>query len=365
MKCEFITFVRCPACGGELVCADCAGTITHGLLRCTTCSMEYPVIHHVPRLLTGRLLAACVEYYKDVIAREPVLAAWHEHYADNIRAACPISPAERKKIATQRNFGYEWTVWRKLPDYAESHFFRIMGRDAAFFEGKTGYDAATGMGRYLQTAARAVGPRGMMIGTDISYAVDMAYERCKDLGNVLVVQADLYSKVIPDHSVDFAFMIGLIQHLTAPAEGVTQVSAKIKPGGYFAGTVYTKPQDWLSRFVVAFIYAMRCITLHLPLPVVLMISRLCAVPAYLFFKLPTLILNRFKYVQEMNKLYPNHGTQNRRPDLDLLAHNWFDHFTAPVIAFYTDDEIRALCAPSGLQELTLSQGIVRAYTPLQ
>jgi ubiquinone/menaquinone biosynthesis C-methylase UbiE len=337
-----------------------ANAIEFGIIACTQCRAEFPVIRHVPRLLKDGLLARCIAYYEEDIADHADLAQWARRHAAQLGKPGTISAAEKKKIATQKNFGYEWHVWKKLPDYAEGHFLRIMKKDAAFFNGKVGYDAATGMGRYLHAAALAVGEHGFMIGTDISFAVDMAYARCQALHNVLVVQADLYTDVIPAASLDFAFMIGLIQHLTEPAEGVAQVTRKIKPGGYFVGTYYTKPTDMLNKCVVAFIYAMRLFTTHLPLPVVLVISRICAVPAYLFFKLPQAVLNRFAYVREMNRLYPEHGTQNRRPDMDLLAHNWFDHFTPPLIRFFSDAEVYASIQQISFCNTSYIQGVLRA-----
>ena len=105
---------------------------------------------------------------------------------------------------------------------------------------------------------------------------------------------------------------------------------------------------------------MRVVTTRLPLPVVLLISRLCAVPAYLFFKLPQAVLNRFAYVRDMNRLYPAHGTQNRRPDFDLLSHNWFDHFTPPLIRFFSDEEVQATIQQISLCNTSYAQGVLRA-----
>lgn len=360
MKTAHLRYIRCSHCGGVLESTTTAADIEFGIISCIACRAEFPVIRHVPRLLKDGLLARCIAYYEEDIAGHADLAQWARRHAAQPGKPGTISAADKKKIATQKNFGYEWHVWKKLPDYAEGHFLRIMQKDAAFFNGKVGYDAATGMGRYLHAAALAVGEHGFMIGTDISFAVDMAYARCQALSNVLVVQADLYTEVIPAASLDFAFMIGLIQHLTEPAEGVAQVTRKIKSGGYFVGTYYTKPTDLLNTCVVAFIHAMRMVTTHLPLPVVLVISRMCAVPAYLFFKLPQAVLNRFAYVREMNRLYPEHGTQNRRPDMDLLAHNWFDHFTPPLIRFFSDEEVYASIQQISFCNTSYAQGILRA-----
>jgi len=202
-----------------------------------------------------------------------------------------------------------------------------------------------------------------MLGSDISFAVDQAFERCKSSSNVLIVQADLYSNIIKTNSLDFAYMIGLIQHLTEPKKGVEQVFDKVKNDGLFVGTYYNRPvkKDYLMRMVIATITVMRILTTRLPLPVVLQISRLFALPSYLFFKLPTFILKKFNYIQEMDELYPTHETQKRNPVFDLLAHNWFDHFTPPVINFFTEEEIMDTVNDIPKDKLTYKQGILHCY----
>ena len=114
-----------------------------------------------------------------------------------------------------------------------------------------------------------------------------------------------------------------------------------------------------ARFPV--IRFMRVFTTRLPLPVVLWISRLFAVPAYLFFKLPGSVLSKSEYVQEVSDQYPTHQTEQRKPDFDLLTHNWFDHFTPPIIGWYSDEEVLTMLADTGLELLELKYGIFRGY----
>lgn len=349
-------YLKCIKCGEKLIVSYYKKE--EGVITCSMCKVCYPIIKNVPRLLEGELLENCYYFYYDVIKENKILK---NYFLDNLKEKKNSNKVEKLKSSTQKQFGYEWHIWTKLPGFVEDHFFNVMDKKDSFFLGKKGWDPATGNGHDLFNAAKLVGDGGFMVGSDISFAVDIAYERCKKLSNVLIVQADLYSDLLPDNYFDFAYMIGLIQHLTDPKKGIRSVFSKVKKGGYFVGTVYTKPEDFLSKMVVSFIYFMRFFTLKLPLPKVLFISRTCAIPAYLFFKLPKFVLNRFNYVKKMNELYPGHGTQQRRPNLDLLAHNWFDHFTPPVIGFYSDPEIRSLTKEINLEKYELRQGIFRGY----
>jgi len=356
---KHLSLINCIHCSGGITALSPEGVIENGIISCTKCAAQFPVIRNVPRLLKGALMVECLAYYSDICNANPELSAFREKFL--LKQGNPSSShMEKLKVETQKNFGYEWHLWKKLPDFAENHFLEVMGKPEEFFRGKCGWDPAVGMGRDLFNAVKAVGPGGFMLGSDLSFSVDMAYERCKGYPNVLIVQADLYSDMVPEKSLDFAYMIGVIQHLTEPGEGVKHVGKRVKSGGLFVGTFYCKPDSFLMHLVVATIMGMRVITTRVPLSVALFISRAFALPSYLFFKLPSFVLNRFAYIRDMEELYPTHETQKRRPDLDLLAHNWFDHFTPPIIGFYSDDEITEIMRKTGLGPHELNKGVVRA-----
>jgi len=361
MYLEHLKYIKCINCSGQLIALQTSKRIENGIIECSNCGIQYPVIQYIPRLLEEELMLNCLAFYYDThIEKHSTLLKFYNQFCEKAKTKV-INKFKKLKLNTQKTFGYEWKLWKKLPDFAENHFMEVMQIDTEYFEGKCGWDPAVGMGRDLANAAKAVGENGFMIGSDISFAVDYAFERCQNLSNVLIVQADLYSNILETNFLDFAYMIGLIQHLTEPKKGVEQVFSKIKYKGLFVGTYYTAANDFLMKLVVSTIMFIRIFTTRLPLPIVLQISRLFALPAYLFFKLPSFILNRFNYVQEMNKLYPTHETQKRKPSFDLLTHNWFDHFTPPVINFFTDDEIMETVKDIPIIDLNYDQGVLRCY----
>jgi len=363
MYIKHLEHIICIHCGGELSTDNQNERIKNGIIKCKKCDAAFPVINYIPRLLKDELLLNCLTFYYDEhIKSNTELLAFHNKFFKNVSEK-EINKFKKLKLDTQKTFGYEWKIWKKLPDYAENHFMEVVQIEPKYFKGKIGWDPAVGMGRFLASAVEAVGENGFMIGSDLSFAVDQAFERCKNSSNILIVQADLYTDIIKNNSLDFAYMIGLIQHLTEPKKGVEQVFRKVKNEGYFAGTYYNQPNknDYLMRMVIATIMFMRIFTTKLPLPVVLFISRLFALPSYLFFKLPTFILKKFNYIQEMEELYPTHQTQKRKPDFDLLAHNWFDHFTPPVINFFSEDEIMETVKDISTDKLTYKQGVLLCF----
>ena len=216
MKTSHLERIRCVRCGGRLTVPSGADYVEDGIIECADCSARFPVIRSVPRLLEGEMLANCLLFYGEVVALNRELAALDgDEVRDAGRAGTGCAEAEKLKAKTQKSFTYEWNIWKTMPEFAMNHFLEVMQVEEKFFDGKSGWDPAVGIGRDCANALKAVGDGGFMIGSDISYAVDIAYDMCGAAPNALIVQADLYSPFVPDESLDFAYMIGLIQHLTA------------------------------------------------------------------------------------------------------------------------------------------------------
>jgi ubiquinone/menaquinone biosynthesis C-methylase UbiE/ribosomal protein S27AE len=356
--------IRCIRCGGRFLADHHEAVVENGVIECGECGAEYPVIRSVPRLLDGDLLADCMAFYSDMVSAQPRLKAfYHKTIGSGRPRGGTHNKEEKLKARTQKTFSYEWNTWKTMPEFAMNHFLEVVRVPEEFFAGKSGWDPAVGIGKDLINALKAVGPDGFMLGSDLSYAVDVAYDRCREYPNALIVQADLYSSFVEDESLDFAYMIGLIQHLTDPGKGIEQVYGKVAGGGYFVGTVYGKPDSALMKMLVAVIRLMRVFTTRLPLPVVVWISRLFAVPSYLFFKMPSSLLARSRYVQEVSDQYPTQQTERGKPDFSLLTNTWFDHFTAPIIGFYSDEEIMDLLSGVRLEKLELKHGIFTGFKP--
>ena len=317
------------------------------------------MIRHIPRLLRGALLENCLKFYAGEIG-----AVDNLRLLQNSLKVGKIDPETKLKIRTQDQFGFEWKKWPRLPSFAENHFFHVLGTSQEFLLGKVGWDPAVGMGRDLFNACQSVGEKGFMVGSDLSFAVDQTYERCKEFDNVLIIQADLFDSFLEHSSFDFIYMIGLIQHLTNPALGVRHVCQRLKPGGSFIGTIYERPTDFLVGLVIGTVCLVRPLTTKIPFEFLYLLAKCFALPAYLFFSLPDFLLRRFKYVQNMRTIYPGHGTTEGRPDLELLTHAWFDHFSPPIARFFKKAEGRALFATPELEVHFFENGFVRGTRPL-
>lgn len=99
-------------------------------------------------------------------------------------------------------------------------------------EGDFVLDAGCGTGRALPLLRAAVGPRGTVLGVDLTpEMIDRA--RAHRAAADLVV-ADCARLPLPDAAVDLVLGAGLISHLPGPAAGLRELARVTRPGGRLA-----------------------------------------------------------------------------------------------------------------------------------
>lgn len=98
-------------------------------------------------------------------------------------------------------------------------------------------DIGCGPGRFIEVA-RGKGAR--VIGVDYSQAVEAAAKNFAGDSDVCICQADALRLPIRQGSVDGAFSIGVLHHTPDPFRGIQAAHNAIRPGGWFAVSVYGK-----------------------------------------------------------------------------------------------------------------------------
>jgi SAM-dependent methyltransferase len=83
----------------------------------------------------------------------------------------------------------------------------------------------------------------------LSDAVDSAFDATKMAENIHIVQGDIchlpFARIF-----DYAFSIGVLDHVGNPAKGLSSVAAKIKPGGHLSVWIYGAENNrWITGFV--------------------------------------------------------------------------------------------------------------------
>lgn len=100
-------------------------------------------------------------------------------------------------------------------------------------------DAGCGNGRETIRMAR-LNPDALVIGLDISDAVDSASRNSKGLPNIRFVQADLCSPPFLKNSFDYIFSFGVLHHTPDTRKAFLGLAPLLGPGGEFAFYVYRK-----------------------------------------------------------------------------------------------------------------------------
>jgi uncharacterized protein YbaR (Trm112 family)/SAM-dependent methyltransferase len=215
MKRTALQYFVCPRCHGDLVVRESDGDeVVEGALGCGRCGRSYPVRGGIPRFAGG-----------------------DEQYTDT--------------------FGRQWTRWRSTQHdslngttiYAE-RMERYTGWTPDSFAGKVVVDAGCGPGAYLDISERHA---EVVIGFDLSAAIESAYELHGTRPNVHLAQADIFHPPVRPAIADRLYTFGVVQHTPDPEGAFRSLLPLVKEGGEAAVWVYRRwpvppPTYWVRPF---------------------------------------------------------------------------------------------------------------------
>lgn len=205
---------------------DTDGHVIEGSLVCQRCRARYAIERGVPQMLPSSL--ADVD---------------HESL-------------EALQAATIDRFGYEWRHYRDwgwLEDYpdvpqAEERFFGGLLRNSeGAFWSKSLYkrdelgaehlvlDAGCGNGRFTYQACLT---GAEVIGVDLGWGVDSAFENTRALPNVHIVRGDLFRLPLRTAIFDRIFSIGVLMHTGDAQAAFASIVRTLAPGGLVVAHVY-------------------------------------------------------------------------------------------------------------------------------
>ncbi len=162
------------------------------------------------------------------------------------------------------SFGLQWNLMSQVQvdsatgAWYSHHRFDVetdWGPDE--LEGRWILDAGCGCGRFAEVAAEY---GGQVIAMDYSSAVDAARQNLSRFGNVHFVQGDILNPPLATGSLDFVYSIGVLQHTPDPRVGMTSLIRRLKPGGEFTFTIYSR--KWYTKLYSK--YWLRPVTRRLP-----------------------------------------------------------------------------------------------------
>ncbi len=149
------------------------------------------------------------------------------------------------------SFSFEWNTHNTTQldshrgDASSEEMFRVKtGLNPEQVQGKLVLDAGVGAGRFSDILARW---GAKVVGVDLSYAVEAAYQNFKHLENVVIAQGDIGKLPFAEGTFDFIVSIGVLHHTPNTKEYFKKLVPLLKPGGSIAIWVYPNDGDYVTR----------------------------------------------------------------------------------------------------------------------
>jgi len=259
MKHRLASLLVCPRCRQDLelaVHSEADGEILEGVLSCRPCRSVFPIRKGVPRFVE-------LDRYVDTFSFE-----WRKFHDVQIDILNATDESEKTFLGK--------TGWR--PDD---------------LQGKLVLDIGVGAGRFAEVVSRW---GGEVIGIDLSFAVDAAFENIGSRENVHIVQADLFHLPFAASRFEAMYSIGVLHHTPYTRKAFESVIPLLKTGGEFAVFVYA--YGHYSYFSDIW----RRITTKVPYRLLYYLTAL-SVPLYYLYEIPLLGLG-FRFVFPMSR-HPN------------------------------------------------------------
>lgn len=244
MKKILLDILACPQCKKSLELHDplfIKGEIKAGNLKCKSCDMIFPIKDFIPRFVD-------TDKYVDTFSFE-----WNKFYDVQIDILNNTKESERT---------FKWkTGW--------------MPED---IRGKWILDVGVGAGRFADIVSMW---GGKVIGVDLSFAVNAAYQNIGHRDNVHLIQADLHKLPFNENTFDKIYSMGVLHHSPDTEKAFKAIVPYLQKEGELAVFLYAK------GFCNYFSDIWRQLTTKLPVKLVYCLSAMAG-PLYYIHKIPFL-----------------------------------------------------------------------------
>ena len=233
---------------------------------------------------------------------------------------------------TQRVFGAEW---QSFLDYDADNLEK-MSEDIAsnFFSGQTVLEIGCGSGRHSRRLIDKYNAESVH-AIDLSDAVLVAKKLNKDYPQISVANANVFQLPFEDEVFDVGFSLGVLMHTEDPKQAFNDMCKKVRRGGKAIIWVYAKtPRKYFMEFF-------RFFTKNAPTVVQKMISTILS---YLLW--PFVLLSKIFKIS-----LSNHFKEYAKYDFYVYKTDMYDRISAPLIAFFNEDEIKAWFNDVGFEEI--------------
>lgn len=328
---QLLKILRCPIELSQLrlgvVEQDSDKHVMTGHLQCEVCGRTYPISRGIPDLVPS-----------DKIEIE-------NQRLDSLQAA------------TVERFGFEWRYFRDwgwlteypdLPDAKERFYGGLVENTRAAFWSKSLFqesdlspgllvlDGGCGNGRFTNEAART---GAEVVGIDLGWGVQSAFEHTRKLTNVHIVRGDLFRLPFANETFDRTFSIGVLMHTGNAGVCFDSLVRTLRPDGLIVAHVYGRGMCMYEIID----YLLRCITTRLTMKSQTSVARSMAAMA--------------RWLRGGKQRAKFYNWLFSYVSLLPTEHHMYDWWSAPIATHHTLDEVLSWFSKNHLE-------IVRTNPPL-
>lgn len=343
MKYKVLNVLICPECFKELnlkVFLQEEKEIIEGLLTCSGCNSNYPIIQGVPRLLPENLRKNLFLRYKEYFKKYQ--SYFFKKETDSLSGETKI------KIKTQQSFGFQWIRFSKMYNEFKKHFLSFINPPVTpeFFSGKVGIDVGCGTGRHMYFASLW---GAEIFGIDLSEAVDSAYSNLRNLPNAHIIQGDIYNLPIKNNYFDFVYCIGVLHHLPDPKKGFEKILslAKDKNSSVFIWVYSKKKLNLLTHFL-------RLLTSWIPHHLLYILCFVIALIEWILILYPYHVLTKIPFLKILDKIVPTHFVTYSGYPFGMSHADWFDRLSAPLRHYFNEQDLKNWFREFGLKNILVT-----------
>ena len=253
------------------------------------------------------------------------------------------------------SFGDEWTRFDQSALSAVERqkmfddYFSLFPWHRLPAGGGSGVDIGCGSGRWAAVVAPRVARLRLVDPSEA--ALQVARANLRGLSNVVFERAGVDTMRVPDASLDFAYSLGVLHHLSEPARAIKTVAAKLKPGAPFLVYVYYALENrplWYRLLWRVTDGARR------------VIARLPDAPRYLVSQVIALVcywpLARVAGVLERLRILPTAWplAYYRDKSLYVMRNDALDRLGTVVEQRFTQQQIAAMLHDAGFEDVAFS-----------
>ncbi len=342
MNNSILEYFVCPVCKKSLQCRQNCDIIETGVLFCSECGRDYPVIRGIPRLLPDSLMPILAEQLSEDFSS---FSFSYPIKKRNYRSDFETDDFIKKQISTMTAFGYEWNQFTEFTkEFTHNEYIRTLSPfPPDIVKNKIVLEAGTGAGIFIDWFDHYDASHifGMNLGLD----VESVNKKTSHLNTVTIVQGDIFHLPFADKKIDFVISHGVIHHLPNPEKGFQKLIPAVKDRGEIFIWVYGKDP------IVPIIELLRKILHKIPKSITKTLSWFFAL-TLLFLKIVYLALNKIPGCKKLAKQVPykQYAVRSFRE----MQCTIMDKLFVPVVNYYDKPELESWFKSAGLKNISIT-----------